>query len=253
MKMKGLSIQSSILLLLVVAIGCENSPSTPDDENDQRTDTTKTAETIVGNEYSIAVFTDIEDNSFGEDRRDTFSVKVGSISPTYKGKSDVAHYAMPAQFGVGFITDAVFHGEIVFDPSGDQFVYYRGVPSKSLRTWWLEGWITYPYGSGQRVSQTVIDSTDPSGTFRQKMTWTAERIGDNNVTVKGKLFAGSVLEWEMEVEQWKNNVSEIVFSRSGEDIFVEDLGFAPKRTTYIYVNDELVETTTATLIDHNID
>lgn len=241
------------LLLVIFLVSCEDGPTDPDD----RTNDTNTVDTNGvggengnlaprGTDYELEVEWDYEDPAF-TDRTETSKVGVDGKLRDYAGRKNVLLYSMPA----GFVTDRVFRGNVVEESNGDLSVYYIGNMLTVNDLWWFQGWGRYPI-NGAKATGVMHDSTNPSGTRRQRVTWSAESDGTETISVKGKTYTAQVILWEMEATRWSNGTVDLELLYSGEDLWVPELAYVAERYMETWSNQELFLTTVATLVDHNV-
>ncbi len=242
------------LLLLLSLLSCEDTTTDPDD--DMKTDTTDVDTSGVGGEngnlaprgssYEVEVEWEYEDPAF-TDRTESNSVRVEGKLRDYAGRSNVLLYAMPA----GFVTDYVFHGNLTELSNGKFALYYTGNMMSDLKYWRFQGWVEYPL-SGAKVSSVLHDSTNSSGTRRQRVTWSAEPGGAESIVVKGKTYSGELVFWEMQATRWSNGVVEQELLYSGEDLWIPELAYVAERYVETEADGVLWLTTIATLVDHDL-
>lgn len=233
------------LLIPLFLLSCTDAPTDGGDDDDP---TGTTGEGLVpdGTQYTVDIEWDYDDPRIN-DRTDQMRVTVSDSPSDFAGRTGVLHYQVPA----GFVTDHIFRGSVVEESNGDLSLYYSGNMSGDTDFWWTRGWTKYPI-VGSSTSITLHDSTNASGTRRQRITWSAESAGTEQVTVKGKSYTATVIFWDMEATRWINGTIDKVVLFEGEDLWVSELAYPAERWVDVEVDGAYWVTTTSTLVDHTV-
>ena len=235
----------------ILMVGCESSP-TNDDTNPQN-DTTQVNDTTgSGLANRNSEFYLIDSVNYADpgrtDSRTEITVRVRTNPRDYAGKSEVHLYEMP----VGFVTDRVFHGNVVRESGRDLSVYYIDNMQMGNTLWRFSGWLPYPLSDGQRAV-VLQDSTNSNGTVRQIATWSALLNGTKAVKVNNRTFEGDVIDWEMEVTRMDAAGDiELLVRYSGQDVFVEELKFPAERFILAEIDHELFFTSKSWVVDYTL-
>ena len=238
-------------LWLILIIGCENSPT--DDDPTQQNDTTDVNDTTgSGLANRNSEFHLIDSINYADpgrsDSRTELVVRVRTNPRDYAGKPNVHLYEMP----VGFVTDRVFHGNVVRESGRDLSIYYIDNMQMGSTLWRFSGWLPYPLSDGQRAV-VLQDSTNSSGTIRQIATWSAQRNGVKAVKVKNRTFQGDVIDWEMEVTRTNADGDvELLVRYSGQDVFVEELKFPAERFILAEIDHEEFFSSKSWVVDYTL-